>query len=431
MTDDPSLRGRLTRLFRPRSLIVALIVTGLGVGLALSRTEDPVSNTPSVSGPAQGQVLTVQTVSVDTRLQLVGSLEPRDTYTLTAPFDGTVRETLFSYGDQANKGAILLVMDTGDLETRIREAQIAVLRAEKALDDLSTWPDGPEVARARSAVLASRLALEESRRKAAETRRLLDRGIVPRLEWEANEQLARTQEIQLKTAEQDLKSTLDKGGPVSRHIADLDLRNARDRLKDLQAQMDRYVLEAPATGLILKSQPGGTNQPPMPGITAGQRVTRDQQILTIADTETLVVRAKVDEVDINRLRIGQAASVTGDAFAGLALNGQVAHIAPQATRTESGPPLFDLTVSLTLPDTGKPQLRAGMSAVLTITVRESSEAILLPPSALREDGSGPYVLKETSPTTPPVRVPVVPGAAFQNGIEVLEGVVPGDRIISP
>ena len=88
------------------------------------------------------------------------------------------------------------------------------------------------------------MGLADTERKLAETRSLLDRGIVPRLEVDALDQQARQQRLDLASAQAELTSTLARGQGENLQIADMELTNATAKHGDLAAARERRTIKA-------------------------------------------------------------------------------------------------------------------------------------------------------------------------------------------
>lgn len=413
----------LVPAFRRRRT-VALCVGLAGVGLAALW----LAAKPAVSsGP---EIMVVAPRPLVSRLAVVGTVEPATTFNIAAPFDGTVSEKLFDYGGRVEKGHVLLVMDTADMEVKLREAQAAALRTDRAAGELKNWGNSPDVSRGKRSLLAAKLALEETRRKAAETRLLLDRGIVPRLEWEALDQQIKTLELQHEAAKQDLDSTLEKGSPGNRNIVGLELQNARARLADLERQLEGAAIEAPVAGVVLRPLQQSSSQTAAPPVEVGSRVTRGQSLFAVAGLNRLAVTAKVDEVDVNRLAEGQGVEVTGDAFGAATLEGRITRISAQAIPSAAGRgAAFGITVEIRPSEEQLRRIRVGMSSTLTITLYENPRALVVPPEALRRGETGPYVMVMEPGAAQPRPAWVTLGQAAEDGVEILEGLRENDRVV--
>ena len=110
--------------------------------------------------------------------------------------------------------------------------------------------------------------------------------------------------------------------------AQLNLKEADVELRRAQANVDRMVVRAPIDRLAVVQDTfrGGE----FSRIRAGDEVHPGQVFLQIVEPGSMMVEAKVNQADVERLRIGARARVRFDAFAGLELPGRVFSVSPMA-----------------------------------------------------------------------------------------------------
>src|SRR3989442_703969 len=110
--------------------------------------------------------------------------------------------------------------------------------------------------------------------------------------------------------------------PQEVEMARARLAEARAALALAQARLDETRLTSPITGVVLRKN-----------VEPGETVNPGISILTLMDPQDLWVRAYVPETEIGRLRIGQAATVSVDAFPGRGFPGAITEIASEAEFT--------------------------------------------------------------------------------------------------
>ena len=249
-------------------------------------------------------------------------------------------------GQRVERDQLLYTLDTAQLDVQVRQALAELLKAKRAVQDLANWESGQEVGRARR-VATARMGLADTERKLAETRSLLDRGIVPRLEVDALDQQARQQRLDLASAQAELTSTLARGQGENLQIADMELTNATAKHGDLAAARERRTIKAPFAGVAV-NVPGPAIAAPMAPVQVGSRVTPGQPLIGLASVEHLKAIAKVDEADVNQLREGLPVEVSGDGFEGLVLQGSISAVGRQSITndTQGAGASYLVTVSL-------------------------------------------------------------------------------------
>ena len=171
------------------------------------------------------------------------------------------------------------------------------------------------------------------------------------------------------------------------------------------------AVESPASGFIIErtALPNAYVQP-------------DSKLYTIADLSTVWVYANVFQDAVGRLRPGDPAQVTVDAYPGRTFNGRVDQILPQvdpATRT--------VRVRLVFRNPGV-ALKPGMYVNVAINVPLGIQ-LVIPASAVLQSGSRAIAFVDHGGGNLEPRE-VGTGPQINDSIVVLKGLQPGDRVVS-
>ncbi|MCA6244208.1 MAG: HlyD family efflux transporter periplasmic adaptor subunit [Phenylobacterium sp.] len=383
----------------------------------------------STTEPAQTQSVVVQPAPFKATIDVAGVIAAGERVDVVAPFDGPVARLEFTYGDPVSQGQVLMRMDVSDLGQRLRDAKSAYLKAQQVAADMRNWSSGVEVSRARRTLQSAELDSADARRKATETRMLLDRGLVPRSEYEALTQQLRSQELSAATAREELSAALRRGQGPNREMAELDLRSATARLTELEEQQAKATTVAPVAGVFVR--PASAAGAEGDGIHVGQRLARGQLVGSIVQGDSLTIEVPLNEADANRVKVGQRAEISGGGFGTTKLNGHVISVAGEARPSPAGngSSVVMARVRMDHLPTGQQQLaRIGMTANVAIVVYETAAALVVPPQALL--GSAPEVRVMVIPKAGAARsVKVLPGQATPDGVEVKSGLKAGDTVV--
>lgn len=199
-----------------------------------------------------------------------------------------------------------------------------------------------------------------------------------------------------------------KNGPSADDIA-----AAKARVAAAQSTLNQSKVMAPFDGVVTQANP-----------VVGDLVTASTLAYRVDDLKHLLIDLEISEVDINSVAVGQAVSITFDAVQGKTYTGQVSQV-NQAGDDKSGAVNFTVTVELTDADE---LVKPGMTAAVTISVKELTDALLVPNRAVRVlDGKRMvYILKNNLPTAVEVRL----GATSDTNSEVVGGdLKEGDLIV--
>lgn len=375
-------------------------------------------------------IITVSTGHIESTLTLAGNIEPVGVVNIISPIEGKVISKSFKYGEAVEKGQEIIKIDTSKVLVSLRQARAHYIKALEGFNKIKNWKSGPEVTRAKRTIAKMRYSLEKSKRTLAETERLYEMGIIPASEKESAQEQYDNLILESKTAQEELDSILSQGSKDYREIAELEFKNAKFELEELEKQIKKANVIAEVSGIVIfpVEQSGGEGKTEM--IEKGMSVSTGEILISIANLEGLSVKTMVDEVDINQIKAGQKVTVTGDAFASTPLNGKITYVSSQAKSASGSIPLFDITVTINdiTPEIMR-SIRLGMSAKLAISTYERSDAILLPFNAVRTVGDQSFVNKLDPETHQPRETPIKTGIITGDQIEVLDGILADDKIV--
>lgn len=136
-------------------------------------------------------------------------------------------------------------------------------------------------------------------------------------------------------------------------------------------------LTAPVSGVVTAINDSGTF------------ISTGETVVEISDLDTIILDTRIPEAQIESVKLGQPALITGDGFSGT-LTGHVSAIAPTADSTSgSGEADRQNTVDVTIElDHHTGSIKPGMSANAVIRTSKGEKAVLLPYDAVKQDSDG-------------------------------------------
>ncbi len=364
-------------------------------------------------------------------ITLKGTLKPIQIVHVTSPLSGMVTEEYFEYGQAVTKGQLLLKIDRAETEVKYREAKTAYIEAQEKVRELENWMSSNEVAKAEQNVTRSKLTLDGYNKTFQETERLFKKEIVPATEYTNARQQLTTARMDYESSLRDLQATKEKGEGQNRHIAELKLANARQKLQEIEKQLSHSDIFSPVAGTVLL--PDTLSDKDKKGKTVDRGVTFSQGdiLLSIGNTEGLSMTAEVDELEVLKIKKNQEVRITVDAF-GETIMGRVVHISSQAVKPEGGRKTsnFEVVVAMDiLPPGLKDRLRLGMSANMEILLLNKPDVMMLPIQAVRIEGRDHVVNVRDSATRSLKKVSVVTGMTTLDAVEITSGLKAGDEVV--
>jgi macrolide-specific efflux system membrane fusion protein len=172
------------------------------------------------------------------------------------------------------------------------------------------------------------------------------------------------------------------------------------------------ALLAPIDGevIVATTQPGAT-------------VTSSTAVVVLSDH--LIVRAQVDETDIGKIKLGQPAYISLDAYPDKKINGIVDHIYYES-ETVNNVTIYKVDL---VPENVPEFFRSGMNATIDFIVESRQNALLLPVSAVRPENGENYVLLSQGGSNLPVKRLVKLGITDDKNYEILSGLSSEDAVL--
>jgi HlyD family secretion protein len=168
-------------------------------------------------------------------------------------------------------------------------------------------------------------------------------------------------------------------------LAQLNLEISQARLDDAEEDLSKTTILAPHDGIVTRLDVVDGEV-----ISGATSVSNGTNLITIAQLKELYMEANINEVDIERLSLGQQAELRFDAIPRFKLDGEIGVIALSA-RKDGNVRVFPIEVFFEALDT---RVRPGISATVDIPIDSVTEAISVLLSAVfnaTEGGSYVFV----------------------------------------
>jgi len=154
----------------------------------------------------------------------------------------------------------------------------------------------------------------------------------------------------------------------------------------------------------------------------GQTVTTSDAVLVLSDR--LVVSAQFDETDISRIKIGQDAFITLDAYPAVKIEGIVDHIAYESELVNNVT-IYNVDI---LPKEVPEILRSGMSVTALVIEKKRTDVITIPSSAIHYDGKRQFVLIKNK-SGKAIERDITVGLNDEKIAEVISGLTIEDNVV--
>jgi HlyD family secretion protein len=346
-------------------LLLAALVVGAALYLVLGRSGRSTALQPYHTETVTRGDLTV-TVSA------TGNLQPTNQVDVGSEVSGLVESVYVDDNDRVVTGQVLARLDLSKLQDQVINARAALASAE-------------------ARVLQAEASVKESLANLSRLRQVaeLSNGKVP-------------SKTELETAEATAaRASADEAS------ARAAVEQARASLSSAEINLAKASIRSPIDGVVLTRQ-----------IEPGQTVAASFQapvLFTLAeDLAQMELQVDVDEADVGRVREGQMAAFTVDAYSSRRYPARITRVG-YGSQTKDGVVSYMTILSV---DNGDLSLRPGMTATAEITAVERRGVLLVPNAALRftppaAPGSSQRSRSLVSNLLP--RPPMMPSRANGNG----------------
>lgn len=290
------------------------------------------------SGSQQDQPLyTTQAVKrsdIIVEVTATGTVEPTDQVEISSELSGTVRSVEADYNDLVEKGQILARLDTDKLEANVELGRASLTASQARLTEAT----------------ATYNEMNDNYERAL----LLEQKKVTTLEGLLKARAARDR------------------AAAARKSAEADIRVAEANLKINEANLAKACICSSIDGVVLERN-----------VEVGQIVASSLQapvLFTLAaDLKNMELRVDIDEADIGKVKIGNEASFTVEAYQGRTFPAVISELR-FAPKTVDGVVTYEAILSI---DNADLLLRPGMTATSEIKVAEIDDTLAIANAALR------------------------------------------------
>lgn len=363
----------------------------------------------------QAKVVVAKIQTPITRLYFTGSLTPIATIPVMSPVDGRLQEIQFDYGAAVKKDQVLVVLSSKTLADNFRKAVADFLQKKDSYDIAVSTQQGNEA--------------------------LYKAGIISKEAFVSGKNQYENTTLSYFQSRFALEKILEKAKLEYKPIEELKLEDIKQIVELLRRRFNNIPVESPASGVVLfpvgdqgNGGGGGNGDSDQSSgrLQVGMQIKEGQTMLNIGDLSGLAAKIEVSEININRIKRGMKAIVSGDAFPGVTLNGYVAQVASQANPAESGGSSLSMfNVLIKVPKLTAEQsktIHVGMTAKIEIDIKESP-IVMLPLQAIITK-NGNHFVKVLDKSGQPQQVPVTIGSSTPEGnVGIVTGVKSGDKVL--
>ncbi len=210
---------------------------------------------------------------------------------------------------------------------------------------------------------------------------------------------------------------------AKQHQSEAQVQQAQASLKQLEEQLGYTTITSPIDGVVL-SRDVQMGDAVSSILVLGSTATL---VMTLGDTHQVYVKGKVDESDISKVYLGQAARIKVQSFPGRTFAGKVTKIAPLGVEKDNVT-TFEVQISI---DNATGELKANMTANAEVVLEEHKNVLTVPEQAViyDKDRNATIWVPDAHGKDGHRIVAIKVGLSNGSRIEVLSGLHAGDKVV--
>jgi HlyD family secretion protein len=313
-----------------KKVIIGIVILIVAAGIVFGFTY---FSRNSNNGP-QYELAAIDKGTVTALVDTTGTLNPVTIVDIGSQVSGKIEKIYVDFNTQVKAGQVLAELEQLNFQTKVQQNEANYLSSVAAVEK-------------------SKVSLENSKKKYDRAKSLFEKELISFEEFE-------TTEVQYFSAKADLQSSEAR------------LEQAKAQLDTSKVDLTYTIIKSPIDGVVINR-----------AVNVGQTVAASFQapvLFQVAnDLTKMQVECSVDEADIGKVKEGQTARFTVDAFPDDNFTGIVKQV-------RYSPEIISNVVTYTtIVDVENPEmkLRPGMTATISIVVGEAKNALRVPNAALR------------------------------------------------
>lgn len=346
---------------------IAIFLVLAGIGFAVWKIFSDAKADEEAKLASTRRTTKVITTDIQTTVNATAVIQPVISTEIKSEINGKIAKLFIEDGDAVKKDDKLIELDTVSLQTDLTEAQRSFQARE--------------------------LALEKAERDYKRFSKLIKEGFAQEKEH-----------LDAKTAYE---------------LAVIDVDVAQARLDKAQENLSKTLIVAPHDGIItdMKLTEGQV-------IVGASSVNNGMILMKIHDLTKLQAESKVNELDVERIKVGMNAILSFDSIPNAKITGKIERIAPFAQKIDNVSS-FPIVISFT---PGQYNIKPGISANVSIPIETVENTIAIVVSALFIENNERFVYVTTPDGGHEKRI-VKTGLNNNRYVAILEGLKEGEELL--
>ncbi len=340
-------------------------------------------------------------------IRISGRVQPMTTIQLSPQEGGIVQEILIEEGSEVKAGDAILILSNDNLDMQILNSEAELAEKENILRNTQIQMEQQKLD-VNQSVLEYGIQVDRLKRAYEQQKSLYEEKLIAREDYlKAEEDYRLAQQKYELIRERSKQDSLYRGTQLDRMEESLD--NMVLNMQMIRKRKSNLIVKAPIDGEL-----------GLLDVVLGQSITSGTKIGQINSVGTYKVEAQIDEHYIDRVVAGLEATFERQ---GEKYSTSIRKVYPEV---REGKFKADFKFEGEQPD----NIRAGQTYYLNLQLGQPEEAVIIPRGSFYQKTGGKWVYVVNKEGTMAVKREIRLGRQNPQYYEVLEGLEPGEKVIT-
>ena len=241
---------------------------------------------------------------------------------VSSKVNGEIEKILYDEGQFVNEGDTVMLVDHETLQLQLEQAQAGVEAARAQLNLLRNGARKEDITQAEEAVKQAQVNFELAQKDKERMENLYQSNSISQNQYDNAKAKFELTRAQLKSVKENLDKLKHFARPEEIQQAEANLNRQISGVKLLKKSINDSYVKSPINGVIVDKF-----------FEKGETVTQMSSLFKVSDLRTVDLMIYVSEEELGKVKLGQTADISVDAYPGKKYSGKVIFISPEAEFT--------------------------------------------------------------------------------------------------
>lgn len=243
---------------------------------------------------------------------MAGKIGTNENVNISPQITAKVTETCVDAGSKVKKGDPLIKLDSKELQAQVTKAEAAVNTAQANLIKTQSGARPEQIYQAQATVDSAKAKYENSKTTYERNQKLFDTGAISKSQFEELQTSLAEAEASYNSAKAAL-DLLNKGETQETiSVAESQVKEAQAALDIAKNQLENSVIISPISGVVTAK-----------AINAGELAAAGSTLITVVNSDTMLINAYLPAAYINRVKVGQGVVIKVAEIPDKEFNGEI------------------------------------------------------------------------------------------------------------